>query len=156
MGDGSAAILDAWFEDESGQRTAVIEHGRACSFHQLVEARVEIDDPVLGFTLHDDRHRDVFATNTLWTVGPETGSFSPGERFELCVRFDNLLAPGRYFASPAVTHGPAGTALMDLRVGLAPLAVTGERAVGLVALPHQVSIERRGAGSGHPLAEPAQ
>ena len=102
-GSGGAAIMDGWFEDDRGERTATLYQGRQCSFRSLVEIREDVVDPVFGFTLYDDHHRRVFATTTTWQQ-QETGAFEPGERVEMSVRFDNWFAGGRYWASPFVAH----------------------------------------------------
>src|SRR5688572_25910210 len=41
-GDRAALVVEAWFEDESGQRAQALEQGRACSFH----AKMEVQRPV--------------------------------------------------------------------------------------------------------------
>jgi ABC-type polysaccharide/polyol phosphate transport system ATPase subunit len=140
-GDGGAAILDAWFEDAAGRRVPVLEQGRPCSFHALVEMRAPASRPVLGFVLADEQHRRIFATTTAWS-GTDTGDFQAGERVEMAVSFDCVLAPGRYFASPMVSHEGTGARVMDLREELVSVVVTGSRRGGIVELPHEISLRR--------------
>ena len=140
-GDGAALILDAWFEDGEGERTDVLEHGTSCSFNAVVEATRSLLDPMLGFRVVDHGHRDVFGVSSAWSGG-RVGAVEPSERLRLSVRFDNLLAPGRYFLSPWVAHDGAGSKLMDLREDLVTVLVTGTRGLGVLDLPHDLTVTR--------------
>jgi ABC-2 type transport system ATP-binding protein len=141
-GDGGAAILDAWFEDPEGRRVPVLEQGESCSFHALVEMRAPTSNAMLGLVLADEQHRRIFATSTAW-ADVATGTLGAGDRVELRVSFENILAPGRYFASPLVAHEGSGAHLMDLRDELVSVVVVGGRKdAGIVNLPHEVSLSR--------------
>jgi ABC-type polysaccharide/polyol phosphate transport system ATPase subunit len=146
-GAGGAAIVDAWFENHEGERTATLFQGRPCSFHAAVEIREDVTDPVLGFALTDDQHRRVFATTTTWQR-KQTGSFRAGERIELSVSFENWFTGGKYFGSPFVAHQGLGAEVMDERHDFVAVAVIGsQEGGGVVDLPHDVSIARRGAAA---------
>jgi ABC-type polysaccharide/polyol phosphate transport system ATPase subunit len=139
-GDGGARIVDAWFEDENGERAPALMQGSSCSFHLLAELERAATDPILSFTLADSTHREVFGASTSWS-GVRTGSFAPGERVEMSVAFDCLVAPGRYFASPAVSHNGPGDRLMAQADELVSMVVHGTRhGAGVVALPHEISV----------------
>jgi ABC-type polysaccharide/polyol phosphate transport system ATPase subunit len=141
-GDGAATIHEAWTEDADGRRTDVLEQGGACTVKVTVEFAQPAAEPILGVALSDDRGRRVFATSTAWN-GVRTGTFAPGERAELAVRFEVVLAPGRYFVSPFVAHAGSGERYMDLREQQASLVVTGSRLTGgTVDLPHDLAISR--------------
>ncbi len=141
-GDGEAAILDAWFENESGERSATLFQGRACSFHSVVEIRADVVDPVLGFVLMNDHHQRVFATTTTWQQ-KQTGSFKAGERVELSVTFDNWFTGGKYLASPFISHQGFGAEVMDERHDLVAVAIIGSHeGGGVVDLPHDVAVRR--------------
>jgi ABC-type polysaccharide/polyol phosphate transport system ATPase subunit len=141
-GDGAAAVLDAWFEDDRGERTATLYQGRQCSFRSLVEIREHVVDPVFGFTLADDHHRRVFATTTTWQQ-QETGPFEAGERVEMSVTFDNWFAGGKYWASPFVAHKGLGADVMDERHDHVAVAIIGaQEGGGVVDLPHEVGVQR--------------
>jgi hypothetical protein len=63
----------------------------------------------------------------------------------MVVEFENYFTPGRYYASPRVAHSGPGSDLADLREGLVSMVVSGgSPGGGLVDLPHDISIERRG------------
>jgi ABC-type polysaccharide/polyol phosphate transport system ATPase subunit len=142
VGAGGAAVLDAWFENESGERSATLFQGRSCSFHSTVELRSDVVDPVFGFVLMDDHHRRVFATSTTWQQ-KQTGSFVAGERVELSVSFDNWFTGGKYLASPFVAERGLGAEVMDQRHDLVAVAVIGSHeGGGVVDLPHDVAVRR--------------
>ena len=84
----------------------------------------------------------MFAASTIW--GDErTGSFSAGEEAVFGVSFDNLLAPGRYYATVQVAERGSGKALIDERDRAATMVSTGARETeGVVELPHHTSVKR--------------
>jgi len=143
QGDGSTVFVDAWFEDESGARVGVIEQGRPASFHAVAEAQASIGSPLFGVRLEDGRGLNVFETTA--TGEEHAGALVPGERIEFAVRFDAVLAPGRYLASPSVARAGEPDGLMDLRRNYTSMMVAGQRrGGGLVELPHQIEVERLG------------
>jgi len=141
-GTGGATIVDAWFEDEHGERTATVFQGKPCAFHSVVEIREHTVDPVFGFVLMDDQHRRVFATTTTWQK-QETGTYEAGDRVELSVGFENWFAGGRYNASPFVAHKGLGAEVMDQRHDFVSVAIIGSHeGGGVVDLPHDVGLRR--------------
>jgi ABC-type polysaccharide/polyol phosphate transport system ATPase subunit len=143
-GDGAAQILDAWFEDRDGRRTEVLEQGPQCSVNMLIEANADLTDPVCGFSINDDQHRRVFATATTW-VGHAAGSFAPGDRAVVALKFDMVFHPGRYTVTPFISHPGSGDHMMDLRERIASVVVTGTIATGgVVDLPHDLVVTRVG------------
>ncbi len=148
VGSGAAMIVDAWFEDDKGDRSATLFQGRKCSFHSLVEIREDVTDPVFGFLLMDKDHRRVFATTTTWQH-KQTGRFAAGDQVEMRVEFDNWFTGGKYLASPFVAHSGVGNEVMDQRHDLVAVATIGSReGGGMVDLPHDVSVRRVGAHAG--------
>jgi ABC-type polysaccharide/polyol phosphate transport system ATPase subunit len=63
-GDGSAYIVDTWFQVDDGRRSEVLEHGQGCALCMRVRFRRDVSDPVFGFAISDDQHRRVFAVST--------------------------------------------------------------------------------------------
>ncbi len=149
-GDGSAAFVDAWFEDEAGELVGILEQGRPAAFHAVVEVRKPLGDPVFTLRLDDGRGVGVFETSSAH-LGQRTGSFTTGERLQVAVRFEALLAPGRYLATPSLSHpGSAGTPI-DVRRNYTSMVIQGApMGSGLVGLPHDLELRR--AGSEAPLA----
>jgi ABC-type polysaccharide/polyol phosphate transport system ATPase subunit len=142
-GDGSAVVVDAWFQDADGRRTEAVEQGRPCALCMRVRFLEAIAEPVFGFVLSDDQHRPVFAVTTEWDERP-TGTYGLGEVVDVAVSFDNWFAPGRYFASPRVLRpGPGRHAMAHLEESMS-VVVAGSRAGGgLVDIPHEFFLTRR-------------
>src|SRR5215207_1459287 len=44
-GDGTAELLDAWWEDEHGERQSVVHQGRPCSFHARARFNEAVEHP---------------------------------------------------------------------------------------------------------------
>jgi ABC-type polysaccharide/polyol phosphate transport system ATPase subunit len=142
-GDGSAVVVDAWFQDADGRRSGTLEQSRPVGLCMRVRFHEPVDEPVFGFVLSDEQHRHVFAVTTEWDDKP-TGSYVPGEVVDVAVSFDNWFAPGRYFASPRVLRpGPGRNAMAHLEESVS-VVVAGSRAGGgLVDIPHEFYVEPR-------------
>ncbi|MEA2397146.1 MAG: type transport system ATP-binding protein [Thermoleophilaceae bacterium] len=142
-GDRSAEIAEAWFEDELGEPQTVLPQGRPCTFRMRVVFHEPVDNPAMAVLFENDRHHPLFATSTDW-VDSRTGHYGPGDEATFTVSFENVLAPGRVYASPWVVRRGSQD-LMDRRPRMSSVVVTGTRVSGgLVDLPHDVSLERAG------------
>jgi hypothetical protein len=140
IGDGDAEILEAWFENEAGERVATVPAGGRCTFAARVRFVADVEDPLFGVVLQNDRRETVLAASNLWS-NPQPGRFSAGSEIGYRVRFDNLLVPGRYQATPAVARQGAGIAWIDRRERMVSLLVSGHaRTDAIVDLPYEVSI----------------
>ena len=153
-GDGGAEILDAWFEDDAGERIDVLPMGGRCVFGASVRFAEDVEDPLFGMTLFNGRGLPVVKTTTRYST-PESGRFAAGEEVVFRVRFDNVLTPGRYGATPAVVRQGTGSAIMDLRERMATAIVTGTRSAdALVDLPYDIELERGGSRAAEPAGRP--
>jgi ABC-2 type transport system ATP-binding protein len=142
MGDGRAEILEAWFEDEEGNRTTVLRAQRPAVFATRVRFHERLEDPLFGLNLHNSAGDPVWGANNVHLES--SGTFDPGEELVFRVRFTNYLAPDRYWATPAVAAGTdAGVDWHDRRMRLASVMVTTtQKPEGLIDLPFQLEIER--------------
>ncbi|MDQ3588461.1 MAG: ABC transporter ATP-binding protein [Actinomycetota bacterium] len=141
-GDGTAGILDCWFEDASGARTDVLPHDEACGICMRVQFRADATDPAFGVALTDGTHRLV-TTDSSAAFGQRSGSFAAGEQVDVAFRVRNVLATGQYHASPEIRHAGGGRRLMDHRDNAATAYVTGARGgQGVLELPRSVEITR--------------
>jgi ABC-type polysaccharide/polyol phosphate transport system ATPase subunit len=140
-GDGRAEILEAWFEDENGERTEVLHTGRPCAFAARVLFHDDVDDPLFGVVLHNSRRINVLGATNQWT-NEHSGLHHAGDRLIFRISFDNLLAPERYYATPAVAHRGTGAAWIDRRERFAGVVVTGMIATdAAVLLPFRFAID---------------
>ncbi|HEX8646173.1 MAG TPA: ABC transporter ATP-binding protein [Thermoleophilaceae bacterium] len=138
-GDQSAQIVEAWFEDEDGERQAVLAQGEACRFKARVEFHVDAEFPTFAVVLENEQRHPLFATST----ENIHRRFKKGDEAVFSVVFENWFTPGRLYASPWVVRGASD--LYDRRPRMASLVVTGTRNTGgVVDLPHDVELESAG------------
>ena len=138
-GDGTAEILEGWWEDEHGERQTVLHQGRPCSFHARVRFGREVTNPAIATVFENEQHQPLMATSTQWTEG-QTGEFDAGDEAVFSVHMDLAFAPGRVYASPWVAQGQHR--VMDRRPLIASAVVVGSHeSGGLVDLPHDVRLE---------------
>ena len=150
--DGRASIVEAWFEDATGQVVDVLEHGTRGTFAARVRFAAEVEDPLFGVVLQNDRKHTVFAASSAWTV-ERTGSFRAGDELVYRVRFDTIFSAGRYAATPAVARRGAGIAWIDRREDFVTAIVTSTRTTdAAVDIPYEVELDRSPAPSPSPAA----
>jgi ABC-2 type transport system ATP-binding protein len=143
FGDGRAEILEAWFEDAEGRRVDALPSGDPCAFAARVRFNATVENPLFGVNLQNGRRDTLLAASNLWT-DPEPGTFSPGDDVVFRVRYDNVLAADRYYATPAVARsGGGGLAWIDRREWFATVVVTGVRRTdALLDLPYEIALDR--------------
>ena len=140
-GDGAARIVDAWFEDAEGQRADVLVTGDRCTYAARVRFEREVTDPLFGVNVHNvDGDRLLTANNQL---EPASGTFGPGDEVEFRIAFQNVWAPGRYLASPAVAHSGGGLDWIDRCVNLHDVTVISTVSTdSLIAPPYEFALRR--------------
>jgi ABC-2 type transport system ATP-binding protein len=140
LGDGSAELMDAWWEDESHARRPQLRQGEPCAFCARVRFHRHTQDPIVSVVLENEAHEPLLATSTE-DASIETGSFQPGDEVIFSVRFDMAFAPGRIYASPWVSR--AGVyGIMDRWPLMATAVVTAQHVSGaLVDLPCEVRLD---------------
>jgi ABC-type polysaccharide/polyol phosphate transport system ATPase subunit len=139
-GDLAGELVEAWFEDERGERQVALRQGTSCTFHARVVFHQEVENPSVAVVFENEHHHALIATSSDFAQGP-TGTYGPGDEVVLTVRFDLNLAPGRLFASPWVAHHHSAGVLIDRRARMHSAVIGGERATGgLLEIPHDVSL----------------
>jgi len=140
FGDGRAEIVEAWLENEQGNRTEVLPTGRPCTFVSCVRFKEDVEDPLFGINLYNSHRDHLMSASNLWS-DPRPGIFRAGEEVLVRIRFENLLAPDRYHFTPAVAH--KGGAWIDRRERMVSVMVTGTHGSdGLLELPYELVIDR--------------
>jgi ABC-type polysaccharide/polyol phosphate transport system ATPase subunit len=138
-GDGSAEIVDAWFEGENGTRESVLQRGEWVSFRFRVEFHREMEAPTLGFNVRDDNQVMVLNVSDRWR-GVDTGLVRAGESRTFAARFRNWLAAGRHYATPFVTSADA-LRWADVRERFVKVEVESPLATGaIVDLPQEIEV----------------
>jgi ABC-type polysaccharide/polyol phosphate transport system ATPase subunit len=140
--DGSAEILEAWLEDDEGERTDVLHNRMPCTFRARVRFHQPQEHPLFGVLFQDAQGNPVWGANNV--QGPKSGSFDAGEEIVYSFRFENLLAAGRYWVTPGMLPATGGVAWLDRRSRLLSVMVTSARdPAGVVDLPFEFAVERR-------------
>jgi ABC-type polysaccharide/polyol phosphate transport system ATPase subunit len=141
-GDRSMEVVDAWFEDASGERVAALPQGEECRVVVEMRANEAVEDPVVALEIINEDALRIFATNTNWLNRP-TGRFQPGERAVFTATFRMSFTQGRYHPLVALLRPGGGNEIIDRSAGFGSLMVSGVRVGGgLVDLPHDVAFER--------------
>ena len=142
QGDGSAEVVEGWFEDEHGERITTLRQGSTCTLCTRVRFAEPVEDPVIAAVVENAERRPLFAASSEWD-SPPSGSFAAGEEALFKVSFENWLTPDRYFGTVSVRRAGGGADVMDHQTRIASVIVTGLRQSGaLVDLPHDVSLQR--------------
>ena len=139
-------VLDAWLEDEGGERLTNVEDGAPIRLRVALEAKRDLPGIGLGFILANADGVGVFQ----WGVGVlKDGStrLAAGDRVEVRSEIENLLAPGRYFVHAGVNRvGGAGVALYAHNALDFVVYGSETQSRGIVSLPlHTSAVVESGA-----------
>jgi ABC-type polysaccharide/polyol phosphate transport system ATPase subunit len=139
---GEAAVIDAWFEDESGARIAACYSGQPVAACMRVAFRAEMTDPQFLLVMRNELGHPLLAAGSEQSLGA-SGRFRAGDATVVRVRFENLLAPSRYGLTVVVSRDADGEFVLDHRPNAATLLVHSTYTSGaVVELPFEVEIER--------------
>jgi ABC-type polysaccharide/polyol phosphate transport system ATPase subunit len=141
-GDRRAEVVEAWFEDAAGGRATMLPTGESCAFAARVRFRDDIADPLFGVNLlNGDRVPVLSASNVL--AAPQSGRFAAGDEAVFRIRFANVFAAGRLFATPAVAQSGSGFKWLDRRERLASVVISSTRETDAVTdLDYEFALER--------------
>ncbi|HEY5815319.1 MAG TPA: ABC transporter ATP-binding protein [Solirubrobacterales bacterium] len=138
-------LLDAWIEDEGGTRLFSLGHGEPIRLRVSLKAMRDLPGIGLGFIIANADGVGVFQFGAPIS---KNGSrpLSAGDRVELSVEVENLLAPGRYFIHTGVNRVGGGVALY-VHNSVDFVVYGGEpQSRGIVALPfsHSAKVTEEG------------
>jgi ABC-type polysaccharide/polyol phosphate transport system ATPase subunit len=151
-GDGEARIVEAWVEDERGERATMLPQGQRITIKALVNFLVDVEDPAAGLYILNEDHIAILVASS--SVEHErSGRFRAGESALFSFSFENVLAPRRYNPLFTLAHRGTGLDLMDRFEGAFSFVVTGPEATGgLVDLPVEVGVSRSSTGTTQEIA----
>jgi ABC-type polysaccharide/polyol phosphate transport system ATPase subunit len=142
-GDGDARVIEAWVEDDSGERQVSVAQGQRITLKARVRFNVGVEDPVASMYVLNEDHLAVTIASTDGGTGEPSGRFDAGEEVLFSFSFENVLRPGRYSPLLTLAHRGSGLDLMDRFEGASSFVVTATRALGgLVDLPVDVGLTR--------------
>ncbi len=141
-GDGHARVIDAWVEDEHGQRQSAVVQGQRITLRALVSFHADVEDPQAAVQILSEDHKPIVVISTAHEH-ERSGRFSAGEQATFAFAFQNVLGPGRYSPVLDLAHRGSGLDVMDRFESSFSFVVTGANALGgVVDLPVEVAIER--------------
>ena len=117
--DVNVRVIDAWLENERGERIENVEQGRPIELQVIVEARHDLVSPVFGFHFLTADGFQVFGFNrTIARAAGETDVVRAGQRVRVAGTIENPLLPGRYYVRAIVSRNRSGgdLALQPLRI----------------------------------------
>jgi Wzt C-terminal domain len=95
--DVNVRVVDAWLENDLGERVENVEQRQPIALGVVFEARHDLDAPVFGFHFLDEAGVTVFGFNQ--THGGAGDKLAAGTRVRIAGRIENPLLPGRYFVN---------------------------------------------------------
>ena len=144
--DANATVLDAWLENDAGERVDNVEQGRPFELQVVLEARRELERPDFAIGFLNEDGVPIFSFHR--TLGGDSERVEPGERVRIAGSIENPLLPGRYSIGCFISQsrGPGDTALQVLRLLEFSVYGTG-RGPGSVSVGAEVSavVEKRRA-----------
>ena len=137
-----ATIADVWLENESGMRVDTAPHGQRLHLHARIDVHDHVREPIVDFWVDDEEDARIFATSTRpWQEKPP---LEPGDRLDVTVEVDNRLASGRYHIGCSLLSGSAALDIVALvNRHKAFVVYAGDHVYGLVALDHELRVERQ-------------
>jgi ABC-type polysaccharide/polyol phosphate transport system ATPase subunit len=139
-GDGSATIETIEAFDEQGTRAETFLHGSSCLVRLRVRFDTGVTDPVFSVVVVNEQSQNVFAaSNSVQHLSDER--FTAGDVAEVDVRFDVVMAPGRYHLSAVVSRPGTAFDIMHRVERAASFVVINPTATGgLVDLPFELGV----------------
>jgi ABC-2 type transport system ATP-binding protein len=96
--DVHARLLEAWLENEAGDRVANVEIGDPIRIRAILEAVRDLERPSFGFHCYNADGLEVFALNERLRVDDgKPDRLGEGQRVLIDGTIENPLMPGRYF-----------------------------------------------------------
>jgi ABC-2 type transport system ATP-binding protein len=103
--DVNVRIVDAWLENQLGERVDNVEQGEPIGLRVVFEARHDLERPVFGFHFVDVDGDAVFGFNrTLDVAAGEPDRLAAGRRVRIAGTIENPLLPGRYGISCMISR----------------------------------------------------
>ncbi|HSS31975.1 MAG TPA: ATP-binding cassette domain-containing protein [Solirubrobacterales bacterium] len=138
QGSNDVQMLDAWIEDDAGERITNSEQGEKLRLRVRLEILRDLPPIGVGFILTD---ADGVAVSQFGgAIGDESGpvDLAAGTEVTFSAEVENLLVRGRYFVHCGISHVHGGVALY-VNNCIDFVVFGGVHSThGFVALPHEV------------------
>ena len=109
-GKGDADLLDVRLFNSNGDQTCIIEGAELIELSLYCQTKVELRNPVVGFSLRNHRGLELISENTYLTYKDSSPPvILPGEKFKATFKFRlPYLRPGDYTFGGAIADGVPG------------------------------------------------
>ena len=94
----NARLVEAWLENESGDRVENVEQGEPIRMNVVIEAREQLAEPVFGIHVLNEQGATVFGLTTRLGAG-EPDRIAAGRQVRIAGTIENPLVPGRYYVT---------------------------------------------------------
>jgi ABC-type polysaccharide/polyol phosphate transport system ATPase subunit len=144
---GEARVLEAWVENEHGQRQEAVAQGQRITLNARVVFNVQVEDPDATVYVLNDEHKAILVASTTTSL-ERSGCFYAGEQVVFAYSFENVLGPGRYSPMFTLARGGMGLDVIDRFEGSFSFVVTAVQPQGgAIDLPVKVSVRRQPGAS---------
>jgi ABC-type polysaccharide/polyol phosphate transport system ATPase subunit len=133
-------VLDAYVEDEAGEKATSVEAGRPLCFAVEVEARHDVEQPGFGFGIVNADGVQVAGVNAI-LPRDVPDRMSAGERARISIEIENPLAPGRYVVRCWIHREHNLGNLILHSPHLFDFVIYGEEISGVIALDYTAKVE---------------
>ncbi len=133
-----ARLLDAWIEDNEGNRAASLEHGDEIRLRVELEVKRDLPGLDLGFILANADGLGVFQFGTPALNQDDSRELRAGDRVRVEASLQNPLAPGRYFVHCGINRIHGGGVALYVHNATDFIVYGGPQARGIVLLPHEI------------------
>jgi ABC-type polysaccharide/polyol phosphate transport system ATPase subunit len=110
-GSGGAEITNVTFTDTDGDAKFTFHPGQPFTCRLDMVFHEDVEDPIFGFILKDEKKYRIYNTNTIWN-NFELGTFKAGDRVSFSALFPGLLLGGTYYLTAAIAY-PGGEQFLD-------------------------------------------
>ena len=139
-----ARLLDAWIENDQGEKVTTIEHGDQIHLRVEIEILREMSGVNVGFIIANPDGLGLFQFGTPVREEDDSDVLAIGERVKVKAELDNPLAPGRYFVHCGVQRSHGGRDALYVHNALDFVIFGGQRAHGIISLDHEIEAEVEG------------
>jgi ABC-type polysaccharide/polyol phosphate transport system ATPase subunit len=140
-------LLDAWLEDEKGERVANIEGGEKIRLRVELEATGDVEGAGMGFIIANADGVNVCEFGGAIAEGGGFAQLRPGTRVTVRAEVENLLTQGRYFVHCGVNRTENRGVALYVHNAFDFVVYAGvDTPNGIVALPAEVEagVDRTG------------
>jgi ABC-type polysaccharide/polyol phosphate transport system ATPase subunit len=96
--DVNVQLVDAWLENEAGERVGNLEQERPFRFNVVVEARQDLEGAVFSFSFLNELGVEIFGFYSTLELREGQADVVPARRrVKICGWVENQLLPGRYY-----------------------------------------------------------